>query len=381
MKLYPVTLFFLLFSVIAEAQETDGFVPLTDRGIFSTPMTVVNHEEVQIIRNRIENGIEPQASAYLSLLADADAALNFTSQPPDNMHIMGGYEENSNLNEMRALMDRESNAAYSTALAWLYSGEDKYAEKSAEILRAWYEKWTGFGGNDAGLQIGSWFNRMLYAADIMKGYEGWTVTDRRGFRRWWYKEALPHTITVMLLMDNNWQDAAVLGVLTAGVVFEDLRVLNLGLKALDEYFLARQGNADWKFANDDNGVYIPREVTRIEGLRGITYTAYALTTMVQALEIARYCGYDWWHREAENGATIKEAINYYFLWNEKGKEFPWNSEALRLPVDGHRKNPYELANNIFPGEIRGLSEWLEKHRPVNGRQGDTYITLNKGDMQ
>lgn len=345
-------------------------------------MTVVDRSQVEVVRKRIRAGQEPQASAYRALLKDANAAMRFTSKPPDELNIMGGYQKGTNLAEIRALMDRETDAAYSTALAWLYSGEAKYADQSAQILRAWTKQGTKLGGYDAGLQIGSYFNRMLYAADILKNHKGWTAEDRKAFEEWWRKQALPHKLRVMRTRVNNWQDAALLGVLTAAVVFEDKKLLQEGLEVLDGYFRARNGNVNWKFRNDAKGVYIPKEVTRNDrGVgRGITYTAYALTTMVQAMQIAHHCGYDWWQREAENGASMKGLIESYYRWNELGEKFPWHNAPTRRGPGEFRKNPYEFANNYYPGEIKGLDDFLKMNRPVDGRQGDPYITLNQGDM-
>jgi len=377
-RTFVTILMFVLMALGSNGETID-----TSKVKFESPMTIVNRAEADRVRQRIREGLQPQASAYKALIDNANAALTFIPDPPSSMNIMGGYQKNSNLSEMRAIMERESMAAYSSALAWLYSGEARYADKAAEVLRAWAVKGTRMGGHDAGLQIGSWFNGMLYAADILKSYEGWTQSDRKQFEEWWREQALPHKRKVMREARNNWQDAALLGVLTAAVVFEDRNLLNEGLLTLDSYFRARGRNADWKFRKDARGVYIPAEVGRNNGRSGIIYTAYALTTMVQAMEIARYCGYDFWHREAENGATMKELIEYLFRWNDLGEEFPWSSNPVRRndPSGTHwRKNPHELANNYFPGEIQGLKEWLKEHRPVDGRQGDPYITLNRGDL-
>lgn len=357
--------------------------PITVQNIvFESPMTMVNRSQAEQVRKRIREGREPQATAYQALLKDANAALSFTSKPPKELNIMGGYQKDTNLGEIRALMDRETDAAYSTALAWLYSGEAKYADQSARILRAWTKQGTKLGGHDAGLQIGSYFNRMLYAADILKNHEGWTAGDRKAFEAWWREQALPHTLQVMRTRDNNWQDAALLGVLTAAIVFEDKILLQEGLEVLDGYFRARKGNVNWKFRNDAKGVYIPKEVTRNHNgvSSGITYTAYALTTMVQAMQIAHYCGYDWWQRKAANGASMKGLIECYYRWNELGENFPWHPSPTRRGPRGLRKNPHEFANNYYPGQIKGLDDFLKKNRPVDGRQGDPYITLNQGDM-
>ena len=384
---------------------------------FGYPMTVIDSAELEIVRARIKAGIEPQKTAYEQLLRDAKHALDFTPAPPAHMKIMGGYAIHSNLNEVRALLEREAEAAYATALAWLYSGEEAYALKSVEILDAWAAAGTSFSGGDRGLQLGSWFNRMLYAADIMRGYDGWSDARRTTFEQWWRREVLVHVREVMKDYANNWKDAGVLGVLTAAVVFEDRELLGEGLAELNSYFYPRtdvgvvatlateaglpgrgllkmglaklslndapetqkgsEWGADWKLKMDKRGVYFPREVTRNGGASGVMYTAYTLTSLVQAMEIARYAGFDWWQRKTKNGASLEQAIACYFRWNELKEPFAWHESPRRSPM---RKNPFEIANNHFPDKIDGLKAWLEANRPVNGRQGDPYVTLNHAEI-
>ncbi len=351
--------------------------------LFDWPMTVINSEELAIVRERIEQGAEPQASAFKKLIEDAEEAQDFTPDPPEHMHIMGGYASGSNLSEKRAWLEREAGAAYVSALSWLYSGEQHYAEKAVEIVNAWADKRTSFDGFDSGLQLGSWFNRMLYTADILKGYDGWSSEEFGAFENWWRHEVL-NDVRGVMGRSNNWGDAGLLGIITAAAVFEDRELMSEALNRLDSYF------DDWKMRVHDSGaVYFPDEVTRRgrasrghggRGARGITYTAYTLTSLVQAMEIARYAGCDWWDRQTASGANMKRAVESYFRWNDLEEDFPWNDSPIRIDPEGVRKNPYEIANNHFPGEIEGLKEWLDNYRPVDGRQGDPYVTLNRGDI-
>ena len=78
------------------------------------------------------------------------------------------------------------------------------------------------------------------------------------------------------------------------------------LKELDDYFgihTDKRNNmtSEWKIKKDENGVYLIAEVGRNDGRSGITYTAYALTTMAQNFQIARYAGFDFWHRRTQTG--------------------------------------------------------------------------------
>jgi hypothetical protein len=353
----------------------DGFA-------FRHPITVINQAELAAVKRRIAQRIEPQATAFAKLIHDADAAQSFHPDPPDTMNVMGGYEKNSNQElVIRPWFWRNCHAAYASALAYAYTGRTAYADRAVEVLNAWAAKGTTFTGKDRGLQLGSWFSPMLYAADLLHDYAGWKPADRARFEAWWRGHCLPHTLEVMRERDNNWKDAGLLGVMSAAVALEDKSLLAEALAELQSYFQDRtdphvQIKGAWKLTKDKRGVYLPREVTRNNGGSGITYTAYAFTTMVQALEIARYSGHDFWPRRTPEGASLQAAIEWQFRWDELNQPFPWNPIPLHFKT---RKNVFEIANNHFH-LMPEIGQWLKANRPVNGEQGDEYVTLNKGDL-
>lgn len=352
---------------------------------FAHPMTVTTAGEIKEVKKRIAKGTEPQASAYRELIAAADRALAFVPDPPDTMLVMGGYEAGSNLSAVRAQMWRNCSAAYTCALAYAYCGDSRYADQAVNILNAWARKGTVFTGKDRGLQLGSFFLPMLYAADLSLGYRGWTAADRERFRTWWTGNCLPYTDEVMTERYNNWKDAGLLGTMCAAVVFEDAALLERGLNELSSYFRARNDRngkplpADWKIRKDERGVYLPHEVVRNDGRSGLTYTAYATTTMVQCMEIARYAGFNFWTARTPQGASVQDVIEQYYRWMIEGDPFPWNPAPTRYDP-GTRYNIFEIANNhcrLQPQIVR----WLETVRPVPGAQGDEYATLNKGGLR
>ncbi len=349
---------------------------------FTHPATVFNSSERDTILNRIANQKEPQYLTYQQLMGEAESLLAFVSQPPANMDIMGGYESGSNLEEMREILWTNSYAAYTTALAYNISENIPYAEKAVEILNAWASTGTTFTGADRGLQLGSYFNSMLYAADLLHGYEGWQLTDREAFEAWWRNNILDEgdVLNVMRTRDNNWKDAGILGVISAGVVFEDTLLLKEAVIQLTSYFYertdqnVRNPGVDWKITNDSLGTYLLREVERNDGRSGLTYTAYSLTTMVQAMEIARNAGFDLWEKETAQGANMQKLISQYFDWSILNLPFPWNSNPSKT---SSRRNAFEIANNYFDmGEV--FQTWISVNRPLNGQQGDAWTTFTKG---
>lgn len=352
----------------------NGFVitPVNlDNLSFTHPMTVINHDEISVVKELIAKNIQPQATAYQKLIADADDALQFSPDPPAIMNIMSSYELGTNLQEMRAWLWKNCHAAYASALAYVYSEKTDYAAKAVEILNAWAKKNTVFSGAESGLQLGSFFTPMLYAADLLANYPGWDAQEQEIFKEWWRKNCLVHTREVMYSRDNNWKDSGLLGVMAGAVVLEDPALFYEALVELTSY-----AYGDWKLKHNNNGAFLPREVTRNNGRNGITYSNYAFTCLVQALEIARYAGFNLWNLKTTSGDSLKEAIELLFKWDALGYPFPWNPNPSRKD---NRKNTFEIANNHFE-LIPEIRSWLKNNRPVNGGQGDIYVTLNKGDV-
>ena len=79
--------------------------------------------------------------------------------------------------------------------------------------------------------------------------------------------------------------------MTASVILEDTLLLKESLVQMKSYFFNRTDDyvkikgPHWKIRKDYKGIYLPREVVRNDGSSGLTYTAYALTTMSQCFGI------------------------------------------------------------------------------------------------
>ncbi len=349
---------------------------------FTHPMTVIRTSELEMIKYYVEKRIEPQFTAYQKLLSEANVAQSFVPDAPASIHILPGYEPGTNLHIVREQLWSNCHAAYASALAYQFTGEAKYADKALEVLMDWANANTTFTGAGLGLQLGSWFSQMLYAADLLHAYQGWSLEQRIKFKTWWRAEILIHTQEVLQRRDNNWKDAALLGVFTASVVLEDTLLLKEALIQLNSYFHERIDESveikgvDWKIRKDEHGVYLPREVTRNAGRSGLTYTAYAMTSLSQCLDIAKYAGFNFWHDSTAQGGTIAELMETYFQWDIMDQPFPWHPNPDK---SDKRRNSYELANanlDLSPE----LVQWIENNRPQVAREGDEYATLTKGDI-
>ena len=126
---------------------------------FNHPMTVINKAELISIKENIHNNIEPQASAFLVLISEAAVQLSFTPDAPDAMNIMGGYEPNSNLGEMRDWLWRNCHSAYTCGLAYALTDEADYADKALEVIMDWANTYTTFTGGTGDSNSGPGFHK------------------------------------------------------------------------------------------------------------------------------------------------------------------------------------------------------------------------------
>ena len=347
---------------------------------FKHPMTVTSVEEVAIVKARIAKGTEPQATAYKALIAAANSQQYFIPNAPVTMQIDSGYT-NGNLQQMRTWLGNESSAAYTSALAFTYSGDTKYASKAIQVMNAWASKRTTFTGGGRFLQLGAWFTPMLYAADLLNNYDGWNATDKAAFKKWWREQVLVHTHEALYKYVNNQKDAGMIGIMTAAIVLEDSGLLQECLNEFLSYFKTNASVTahpkQWKIYNDYRGIFLTEEVDRNLGRSGLTYTYLAMTCAVQNMEMARYAGYNFWSAKTINGGNFQGVIEQLFKWSILGETYPWYANPDNDKTD--QRNSYEIANSNCKLS-NTITQWLSTKRPVIGAQGDEYATLNKGDI-
>jgi len=84
---------------------------------------------------------------------------------------------NSKSNE--AVLSRDDAiAAYTDALLWYFSGDERYADRSIKILNAWSDLKGFTAGTDQDYLLAGWIgSTFAEAAEIMRFYTGWSAGD------------------------------------------------------------------------------------------------------------------------------------------------------------------------------------------------------------
>ncbi|AXY74140.1 T9SS C-terminal target domain-containing protein [Paraflavitalea soli] len=138
---------------------------------FTHPGIPLSGSDLSILKAHVQAGDYPWKQAYDILAADGKSQLSYTMQGPfDSV----ARNINYNLNQWRSDMS----ASFNLSLMWYFTGNEAYAVKARDILVAWANKQTGFGGQEANLDLGDYAYAFGGAASILRGtWSGWTPAN------------------------------------------------------------------------------------------------------------------------------------------------------------------------------------------------------------
>ncbi len=128
----------------------------------------------------------PVKEGYLQMLKANHAKLSYSASPHKNVMVVGSgtCPDEEDLNN-------DASAAYALALRWVVTGEQKYADKSIEILNAWSAVLEDIYEEDNNPQVqdeleAAWYGPVWFsAAEIIRHYNngasGWSASDIKQF--------------------------------------------------------------------------------------------------------------------------------------------------------------------------------------------------------
>jgi hypothetical protein len=127
------------------------------------------------MREKVQAGSQPWKGAYDQMMASPYASLSRNPSPRQTVEC-GSYSQPDN----GCTAERQDAiAAYTDALAWYVTQDEKYARKAIEIMDAWSSTITSHTNSNAPLQTGWAGSVWPRAAEIIRStYTGWSQADR-----------------------------------------------------------------------------------------------------------------------------------------------------------------------------------------------------------
>ena len=355
---------------------------------FQRPMTLVTQDQIDIVKERISNGIEPQATAFVELMQDANNSQSFTPDVPGAIHINQNGEEH--LGYWLDFIRPQTMAALASALAYIYDGDTNYADKAIEIVNAWADvapEITTVNPVHDDLLIGRLYTQFIYVADLLWDYPGWDQEDRDNVVEYLIYAG---TVSTGVWRHNNIGDAALLYRLSLGCLLQDEERVENVIGWIENWFTDYSpyysNNLLVKIRHhSEYGVdHLWRETNReADGLRYSMMSGGIIASLAERLRLLL----DWdilvIEAEVSGNPTFKNALRNTLQWQMDYftgvHSYPfyedYNGETLLREL-------FEYYNNYTHGEDTDIQNWLNANRTEMslGWFVDPYVVLNRGDV-
>ena len=154
---------------------------------FSSHAALWTDADFQRVKQSLDNGTAPQVvkDEFQNLKMNTYAQLTYTPNPQKEI-VRGDPTGTETGSENYGYAMRDAAAAYQTAILWRLTGDDRYADKSIEILNGWANTCVRITSNDANqvLAAGAQGYTFANAAGIVYNYSGWAPAQREKFKQW-----------------------------------------------------------------------------------------------------------------------------------------------------------------------------------------------------
>lgn len=169
----------LSWSQIVTGSPTDKIeMQGRDDGEFVHPGALHTDEDFRRIRKHVTAKEQPWYRAWQHLESTKLAQTTWVPTPQEVI-VRGA---NDNLTQNYGYAYRDAHSAYQLALRWMIGGNTSYADHAVEILDGWSSTLVDIDGNeDKYLAAGLYGYQFANAAELLRGYHGWTKMNQEAF--------------------------------------------------------------------------------------------------------------------------------------------------------------------------------------------------------
>lgn len=315
-------------------------------------------ENIEYVAGQINKQEEPWKGAYEKLIEIANSYQNREHQAVEDYHTSAFHDNPEDNIEAREGLTLDSYAAYSNALAYALTGEEKYGNKAIYFLNAWAATNKSITENDSegnatGTSVGAanLISEMMIAADLLLGHDIWSEEDKTAFINWVRYTALP-IFRSIYTKANNWGDW---GTFATAMTYHILGLNNMVKDQADRVAtrLSKSVSADGS---------MPQEVRR-EG-NGLWYTYYALTPITMSAQLlyntVEVDIFSW----SSGEKSLKKALDYLHYYELNRMEWPhWTFTTNKERTKDAPTDLFEAMNDYYNDEYK---EFTTGFQPVLG---------------
>lgn len=310
--------------------------------------------QLERVRRMIAAGKQPETRAFENIRTIAVNWLSKPSAPTGNLHVPGYYSGPDIFLAATKGLRTDARTAFTCALVYQLSQTElssQCAQKTVQILVDWANTNRSISGDDGTLVMTYTGLGLVFAAELVWDFTGWTEVKRTAFEGWLSRIFLP-AAEVQSRSENNTGSWGALGLITAHHLLDDKEAV------LRDVAMIRR-KIDLNIAADGR---MPAEVNRTG--KELWYTYFALAPLTAAAEVAyNAIGVDLYRFRGQDGAGLREALDYLFRSAMAPSRSPFERK-YKIPdlFEPWPQNLFEAMSAVY--QDREYEEKVREFRPT-----------------
>ncbi|MER7482147.1 alginate lyase family protein [Streptomyces sp. NPDC126510] len=357
---------------------------------FAHPGVTVSKSQLDFTRSKVNAGAQPWKGAFDQMMASKYAGLNRTPKPRAVVEC-GSYSNP----DLGCTDEREDAiAAYTHALAWYLTRDERHARKAIELMDAWSAVIRDHTGSNAPLQTGWAGSSWPRAAEIIKyTYTGsWANSGR--FATMLRTVYLPEVINGSN-SNGNWELSMTEAAVGISVFLEDRASYD---KAMAKF---RTRTAAYVYLESDGALpktvpsqnlntrekivkYWQGQSTFVNGLsqetcRDFTHTGYGLSAISHVAETSRIQGQDLYGTDV--GERLRHGLGFHARYQlGAGAEGRLCGGSLKLGLGPVTEVGHNALANRLGHAMTNTATLTQRGRPAGSNNlFVAWETLTHGD--
>ncbi|MEU2062703.1 alginate lyase family protein [Streptomyces sp. NPDC013455] len=358
--------------------------------VFAHPGVTVSRAQLDLARDRVLAGAQPWKSAYDQMMASKYASLSRTPQPRAVVEC-GSY---SNPNYGCTDEREDAIAAYTDALAWYITRDERYAKKAIELMDAWSAVLQDHTNSNAPLQTGWAGSSWPKAAEIIKYTYTGTWANSGRFASMLRNVYLPEIINGSN-SNGNWELSMMEAAVGISVFLEDRASYDTAMakfrtRTAAYVYLASDGDLPKTVPSqnlntrDKIVAYWQGQSTFVTGLtqetcRDFTHTGYGISAISHVAETSRIQGQDLYGTDV--GERLRQALGFHSKY-ELGAAVPsWLcGGSVKRGLGPVTEVGYNALHNRLGVAMTNTQALTEQNRPAGSNNlFVAWETLTHGD--
>ncbi|MFF7544443.1 alginate lyase family protein [Streptomyces canus] len=357
---------------------------------FVHPGVTVSQGQLDFARSKVNAGAQPWKGAFDAMLASRYADLNRTPKPRAVVEC-GSY---SNPNYGCTDEREDAIAAYTDALAWYVTRDERYARKAIQLMDAWSAVITDHTNSNAPLQTGWAGSSWPRAAEIIKYTYGGSWANSGRFATMLRNVYLPEIINGSK-SNGNWELSMMEAAVGISVFIEDKSSYDKAMakfrtRTAADVYLDSDGELPKTVPSQNLDTrdkivnYWQGQSAFVTGLtqetcRDLTHTGYGISAISHVAETSRIQGQDLYGTDV--GERLRQALGFQARY-ELGTAVPgWLcGGSLKLGLGPVTEVGYNALHNRLGMGMTNTRALTERNRPAGSNNlFVAWETLTHGD--